>query len=116
MPAHAVGEPWTPGPSRRGPRPGLFVDRQLCYPVLGQRYFAARPLAVRSRDSAPTRRVACRIQRVRLLPSRDALAGLSKPCIEGTPRFVAGVAPRRSPTLGSVHSGDEDRWFRELGL
>jgi len=33
MPAHAVGNPGAPGPSRRGPAQGLFVDRSYV-PVL----------------------------------------------------------------------------------
>jgi len=64
------GEPWTPGPSRRGP-PRPFRRSQLCtlcWPAL-----LRRPLAVRSRLGPNVDGVAGRIQRSELLPSRDAL-------------------------------------------
>jgi len=46
MPAHAVGT-LTPGPSRRGPAQGLFVDRSYVPCVASG--LLRRPLAVRSR-------------------------------------------------------------------
>jgi len=47
MPAHAVGKPWTPGPSRRGPAQAFSVDRSYV-PCAGPALLR-RPLAVRSR-------------------------------------------------------------------
>jgi len=71
MPAHPVGNPGTPGPSRRGPAQAFSVDRSYV-PCAGQRYCAG-PLAVRSRLGPNVDGVAGRIQRSELLPSRDAL-------------------------------------------
>jgi len=118
------GEPWTPRaePTWPPPRP-FFVDRSYATLWLASAT-AAGPLAwLRSRCSAPTVDGVARwpdIQRSELLPSRDALRGLSKPCTKDTP-FVAGVAIRDgSPTLGvgvhSAYQATRDRWFPESGL
>jgi len=72
MPAHAVGNPGRPGRADVAP-PQAFSSIAAMYPVLASAY-CARPLAVRSFDSAPyVDGVAGRIQRSELLPSRDAL-------------------------------------------
>jgi len=90
------GEPWTPGRADVAP-PRPFRRSQLCtlcWPAL-----LRRPLAVRSRLGPNVDGVAGRIQRSELLPSRDALAGLSNRA-RRTPRSWRGLPPRRSPTLG----------------
>jgi len=79
------------------PPPRPFRRSQLCtlcWPAL-----LRRPLAVRSRLGPNVDGVAGRIQRSELLPSRDALAGLSNRA-RRTPRSWRGLPPRRSPTLG----------------
>jgi len=96
--------------SRRGPAQA-FSSIAAMYPVLASAT-AARPLAVRSRLGPNVDGVAGRIQRSELLPSRGRPAGLSKPCTKDTP-FVAGLPPRRSPTLGvGAFRATRDRWFR----
>jgi len=71
MPAHAVGEPWTPGPSRRGPAQA-FSSIAAMYPVLASATTApAISGALSTRPNVDG--VAGRIQRSELLPSRDAL-------------------------------------------
>jgi len=84
------GEPWTPGPSRTWPRPGLFVRSQLCtlcWPALLRRISGAlstRPQRRRRRwpDS----------KKVKLTTRVDALRSLSKPVHERTPRSWRGLA------------------------
>jgi len=87
-------EPWTPGPSRRGPAQAFRRSQlcTLCWPAL-----LRRPLAVRSRLGPNVDGVAGRIQRSELLPSRDALRAEYR--ARRTP-VRAGLPPRRSPTLG----------------
>jgi len=98
------GEPWTPGPSRRGPAQA-FSSIAAMYPVLASAT-CARPLAVRSRLGPNVDGVAGRIQRSELLPSRDALRGLSNRA-RRTPRSWRGCLRDGRQRWGSVHSGDE---------
>jgi len=99
----------TPGPSRRGP-PGLFVDRSYV-PCAG--HATAPALAVRSRLGPNVDGVAGRIQEVSYY-HRVTPCGLSN-VHEGHP-VRGGVASATVANVGSVHSGDEDRWFPESGL
>jgi len=116
MPAHAVGKPWdAPGRADVAP-PRPFSSIAAMYPVLASAT-APGPLAVRSRLGPNVDGVAGRIQRSELLPSRDALRGLSNRA-RRTPPFVAGGCLRDGrQRWGSVHSGDEGTaGFPESGL
>jgi len=84
------------GPSRRGPAQA-FSSIAAMYPVLASATAPAISGALSTRPQR--RRVAGRIQRSELLPSRDAPAGLSNRA-RRTPRSWRGLPPRRSPTLG----------------
>jgi len=79
-----------------------FRRSQLCT-CAGQRYCAAISGALSTRPNVDG--VAGRIQRSELL-HRVTPCGLSNRA-RRTPRSWRGLPPRRSPTLGSVHSGDE---------
>jgi len=99
---------WEPGRPGRAdvapPRP--FRRSQLCNRA-GQRYCAG--ISVRSRLGPNVDGVAGRIQEVSYY-HRVTPCGLSN-VHEDTP-FVAGFL-RDGRNVGSVHSGDEDRGFRE---
>jgi len=92
--AHA-GEPWTPGPSRRGPAQA-FSSIAAMYPVLASATAPAISGALSTRPNVDG--VAGRIQRSELL-HRVTPAGLSNRA-RRTPRSWRGLPPRRSPTLG----------------
>jgi len=94
-----VGNPGRPGRADVAP-PRPFVDRKHVTLVLASAYCAA--LAVRSRLGPNVNGVAAGIQKeVSYYHSRDAW-GL----VTGTKTPLrAGLPPRRSPTLGRVHSG-----------
>jgi len=102
MPAHAVepgrrAEPTCP--------PSLFVDRS--YVPVWPALLPAISGALSTRPQRRRRRWP--IQRSELLPSLTP-CGLSNRARRHP--FVAGLPPRRSPTLGSVHSATRDAGFR----
>jgi len=90
------GEPWTPGPSRRGPAQA-FSSIAAMYPVLAS---ATAPAISGALSTRPQRR------RRRWPDSKEVSyyhrvtpCGLSNRA-RRTPRSWRGLPPRRSPTLG----------------
>jgi len=107
------GDPGRP-PSRRGRRPGLFVDRKLCTLLLAS---ATAPAISGATSTRPPRRPArCGFKEV-ATTNRVRLRGLSKPCTR-TPRSWRGLPPRT--VSATLEVGDfrrrRDRWFPESGL
>jgi len=88
------GEPWTPGPSRRGPAQA-FSSIAAMYPVLASATAPAISGALSTRPNVDG--VAGRIQRSELL-HRVTPCGLSNRARRTPVR--GGLPPRRSPTLG----------------
>jgi len=95
-PAPRCGKPWTPGPSRRGPAQAFSVDRSYVTPVLASVFICAGQLGRCALRLGPNvDAVAGRIQRkFSILPSRDALPGLSNRCTKEHPVPCGGCRPR----------------------
>jgi len=109
MPAHAVGNPGRPGRADVARQAfSSIAAMYLCWPAL-----LRRPLAVRSRLGPNVDGVAGGFKEVSYY-HRVTPCGLSNRA-RGHP-FVAGLPPRRSPTLGSVHFRRRGPWFPESGL
>jgi len=103
------GEPWTPGPSRRGPAQA-FRRSQLCT-CAGQRTGAAISGALSTRPQRRRRRWPDQEVAHRVTP-----CGLSNRA-RRTPPFVAGVASATVANVGGrCIQATRDRWFPESGL
>jgi len=111
MPAPRCGEPGRPGRADVAP-PGPFRRSAAMYPVLASA--TARPISGCALDSAPRRRRRWPDSKEVSYYHRVTPCGLSNRA-RRTP-VVAGLPPRRSPTLGSCIQATRDRWFPESGL